>query len=331
MWLSSAIGLQDRWWAGISAVVATADTLGATVGTAALRIAATLVGLMVGLAAAALSAHGVLVSGLTVVVVLVVLFELSLDAGARLGAATTLSSLPHRDQMRVSEALTRGANVPLGCAVAVAVGMVFVGHRAGDRLRRDLRRDVDDAGALAAAALSIWNDPQDTQALHESLAALLASRPARAAALRDAAREPNEHGDRLTALARQVDSTDRLVTATATLVELAIDGSTDRAPRVFADTLQRVASALAAGARAFSAGAPDDVIDITRARLTAAVSDLDRGYSAAREERTLARTGDAELIRMLSVIRAVHAAADALDSLEPVREHAARRYCARSQ
>jgi hypothetical protein len=63
MWLSSAIGLQDRWWAGISAVVATADTLGATVGTATLRIAATLVGLAVGLAAVALSAHGVLVAG----------------------------------------------------------------------------------------------------------------------------------------------------------------------------------------------------------------------------------------------------------------------------
>ena len=58
MSLSSAIGLHDRWWAGISAIVATADTIGASMGAAVLRIAATVVGLLVGLVPVALSAHG---------------------------------------------------------------------------------------------------------------------------------------------------------------------------------------------------------------------------------------------------------------------------------
>jgi uncharacterized membrane protein YgaE (UPF0421/DUF939 family) len=285
------------------------------VSTAALRIAATIVGLLVGLASVALSAHGVLVAGATVLIALVVLFELSLDAGARLGAATTLIVTSAPGSNAVSTALARGANVPLGCAVAVAVGMVFVGHRAGDRLRSDLRRDVADAGTLAATALSTWDDRREPQDLRQPLAALVASRPTRAAALRDAAREPSERRDRLSTLTRQVDSTDRLINATAALVDLAAESNSDRAPRLFALKLNRVGDALAATAEAFSASAPDGIIRMTQAGLIAALSELDRGYSAARERRSLAQLPDAEVVRMLSLIRAVHAAADALDSL----------------
>lgn len=315
MSLSSAIGLHDRWWAGISAIVATADTIGASMGAAVLRIAATVVGLLVGLVPVALSAHGVLASGATVLVALVVLFALSLDGGARLGAATTLIVTSAPGSNAVSTALARGANVPLGCAVAVGVGMLFVGQRAGDRLRRDLRRDVGETGALAAAALSTWDDRQAPQDLRGRLAALLASRPARAAALHDAAHEPRQHGHRLTTLTQQVESIDALVSATAALVDLATEDRSDRAPNLFAVELHGVAGALADTAEAFTAGAPDGVIRLSEAGLLTALSELDREYSAARERRALARLPDSEVVRMLSLIRAVHAAGDALGSM----------------
>jgi uncharacterized membrane protein YgaE (UPF0421/DUF939 family) len=143
IWVGDRIGLEDSYWAGISAVVATAGTLGATVGAAISRISATVVGLLIGLAAVALPVRGILAAGTTVFVALVVLAALSLDAGARLGAATTLIVTAIPGHNAVTDALARGANVPLGCALAIGVGLVFLPRRAAERLRSDLRADVE--------------------------------------------------------------------------------------------------------------------------------------------------------------------------------------------
>ena len=126
IWASEELGLQDSYWAGISAVVAAAGTLGASLDAAVSRIAATAIGLLVGLTAVALPVSGTLVDAVAVFVALLVLAALSLDAGARLGGATTLllTAVPGHDAVR--DALSRGANVPLGCACAIAIGLVVV-------------------------------------------------------------------------------------------------------------------------------------------------------------------------------------------------------------
>jgi uncharacterized membrane protein YgaE (UPF0421/DUF939 family) len=133
IWLGQRIGLSDSYWAGVSAVVATAGTLGASLGAAVSRISATVVGLLIGLAVFALPVSGVLVSGATVFVALTVLPALSLDAGARLGAGSTLIVTALPGHSAVGDALARGANVPLGCAIAVVVGLVLMPHRAAER------------------------------------------------------------------------------------------------------------------------------------------------------------------------------------------------------
>jgi uncharacterized membrane protein YccC len=110
IWLGNRIGLHDSYWAGVSAVVATAGTLGASLGAAVSRISATLVGLAIGLAAFALPVSGVLAAGATIFVALTVLPALSLDAGARLGAGSTLIVTALPGHGAISDALARGAN-----------------------------------------------------------------------------------------------------------------------------------------------------------------------------------------------------------------------------
>jgi uncharacterized membrane protein YgaE (UPF0421/DUF939 family) len=65
MWLSQLTGLADPYWGAISAVVAAAPTVGADLTAALSRVAATVVGLALGLAAVAVSGSGVLVAGVT--------------------------------------------------------------------------------------------------------------------------------------------------------------------------------------------------------------------------------------------------------------------------
>jgi uncharacterized membrane protein YccC len=147
IWLGDRIYLRDSYWAGISAVVATAGTLCASLAAAISRISATLVGLAVGLASFALPLSGTLVEGATVSVTLIVLPALSLDTGARLGAATMLIVTAIPGQNAVSDALARGANVPLGCAVAVIVGVLLWPHRAGERVHASRRAETKRARA----------------------------------------------------------------------------------------------------------------------------------------------------------------------------------------
>ncbi len=211
IWLGNRIGLHDSYWAGVSAVVATAGTLGASLGAAVSRISATLVGLAIGLAAFALPVSGVLVAGATIFVALTVLPALSLDAGARLGAGSTLIVTALPDHSAISDALARGANVPLGCAVAVAVGLVLLPHRAAEHLRTGLADDIERAGELIRSALQAYLGSAVAVDLPDRVGELTRASSAHAAALRDAAREPGERGARLQRLQRHVAAVGELV------------------------------------------------------------------------------------------------------------------------
>ena len=231
MWVGNRVGLKDTYWGAISAVVATAGTLGASVGAAVSRISATVVGLLVGLVAVALPVSGTLVSGATVFVALIVLAALSLDAGARLGGATTLIVTAVPGENPVSAALARGANVPLGCAIAIGVGLLFFPRRAAAQLRVGLRADVKGAGELAHSALSAYVGATGADDLQLRLDALVRTTAARAAALRDTAREPRGHGERPLQLQRGVDTVGALLADVASLVGLAREAGDDKVGR----------------------------------------------------------------------------------------------------
>jgi uncharacterized membrane protein YccC len=312
MWVADRIGLQDSYWAGISAVVATAGTLGASLGAAVSRISATVVGLLVGLAAFALPVTGVLVSGLTVFVALVVLAALRLDTGARLGAATTLIVTAIPGNNAVGDALARGANVPVGCVIAVAVGFAFLPRRAGGRLRFDVRADVERTGALAQSALLAYVGASSADDLAARHSALLGAVSTHVAALRDARREPGEHGERLLQLEREVGAVEALVDDVGSLVRVAAEAAGDTAPSIIRREVQDAAESLAHASRTLRSSLGNGAFRDSLAPLTQALAALDTAFAAARERRATAEFSTAEVARLLSVIRVLHDLASVL-------------------
>jgi uncharacterized membrane protein YgaE (UPF0421/DUF939 family) len=313
IWVGERIGLQDSYWAGISAVVATAGTLGASLRTAISRISATVVGLLIGLASLALPVSGTVVQGLTVFVALVVLSALSLDAGARLGAATTLIVTAIPGNHAVSDALARGANVPLGCAIAVAVGMVLLPRRAVDRLRADLQADAVAAGELARSAVIAYADGKSAPDLSERVNALSRANAGHVTALRDAAREPGGRGGRLLVLEQRVTAVESFIGHVGSLVEAVGEADDDPAPALVREELRAVASELAEAVGALVSD--PDRSDPRGLRRT--LSELDAAFAGARARRATATYPTEELMRLLSVMRLLHAAASSLTRLEP--------------
>lgn len=90
IWISAELGLTDSYWAGISAAVVMSATLGGSLSAALARVLATVVGLLVGLAAVEAFGQGYVVAGVVAGLLVLVLPLVRLEAGARLGAATSL-------------------------------------------------------------------------------------------------------------------------------------------------------------------------------------------------------------------------------------------------
>jgi len=285
VWVGNRVGLKDTYWAAISAVVATAGTLGASVGAAVSRISATVVGLLVGLVAVALPVSGTLVDGVTVFVALVVLAALSLDAAARLGAATTLIVTAVPGENPVSAALARGANVPLGCAIAVGVRLLFFPRRAAAQLRVDLRADVQGAGEVAHSALLAYLGATGADDLQLRLDALVRTTAARAVAVRDAAREPGGHGERLLQIQRELDAVGVLLEDVASLVAVAREAGDDRVPALVRGELRDAAEAFAQATRAVVAPRDDGGFRNRLVRVNRALLAVDGAFARARARR----------------------------------------------
>lgn len=242
-------------------------------------------------------------SGLAVFVALVVLAALSLDAGARLGAATTLIVTAGTGQNAVSGALARGANIPLGCAVAVAVGLVLWPQRAAHQLRADLQADVLRAGALMQSGLLTYVGIAIYDGLLVELDGLARRKSARATTLRDAAREP-ERRERLLALRRDASSVEALIDGAGMLVRPCLEGANDGAPSLVRGELDSVAQAIAATTHAVGSTDEERMRESLK-RLTTACSALDAGFAHARARRATVTLPTAEIGRLLAVIRAV--------------------------
>jgi uncharacterized membrane protein YgaE (UPF0421/DUF939 family) len=315
IWLGNELGLKDSYWGAISAVVATAGTLGASVGAALSRISATIVGLLLGLAALALPVSGTVVSGATVFVALVVLRALSLDTGARLGAATTLIVTAIPGHHAVSDALARGANIPLGCAIAVGVGLVFFPHRAVEALRAQLTADVRRSGDLARGALTAYLNKTGLDDLPAALQALIRSSAARAGALRDAAQEPGSRGSRLLALEQTVAAVEALIDQIRSLVQVIDEADHDRAPSLIDRQLRDAAAGLADTAGTF--GSDERAFLRGLVRLNDALSAVDTAVADVRARRATVDLATDELVRLFSVVRLLHASASTLSRLIP--------------
>jgi uncharacterized membrane protein YccC len=320
IWVGQRIGLHDSYWAGISAVIATAGTVGGSLAAAVSRISATVVGLLVGLVAVALPVSGILVAGAAVFVTLLAHAALSLDAGARLGAATTLILTAIPGHGAVGDALARGANVPLGCAIAVGIGFALFPQRAGRRLRAGLRADFTSAGVLARSALLTYVGAGICDDLHLRLTGLVRTTSAHAGELRDAQHEPGEHGERLHRLKRLAGALDSLVDHVGSLVGLVLEGIDDRAPGLVRPELQTAGEAFAEAARAVAAPRSGGGSGESIEQMRSAVVAVDAAFAGARARRATTEFSTAELTRLMSVIRTLHGAASVLSEIPAADE-----------
>jgi uncharacterized membrane protein YccC len=313
LWFGTLIGLEDPYWGAVSAVVATAGTLGASLGASVQRITATLIALAIGLGFAALPWSGAVVSAAAVGVTYLVMIALGLDAGARLAAASTLivTAIPGASALDLG--LSRGLNVPLGCLIAVGVGLVVFPHRASTQLRAGLAVDAEQAVALAADAVLAYLADQRPDVTPPLLASrrtrLEGSVAAHRAVLRDAGREPGS-AHHLADLDARLGTVDTLLDDARGLVHLAAASAGDTAPDLVAFELRTVARALAAAAP--SVAGDDPVATDHQAAVTAALRGLDHAFADVRHRLGTVGHSTGELARLLSVMRRVHGIGTAL-------------------
>lgn len=241
---------------------------------------------------------------------------LSLDAGTRLGAASTLIVTALPAHSAVGDALARGATVPLGCAVAVVVGLVVVPHRAAAHLRSALRSDVGLGGELARSALLSYVGVCPADDLAHRLAELKAASASHATALRDATSEPGERGERLLRLQARVAAVDRLVEHVGALVDAVSQAAEDRSPSLVRGELPAVAEHIGEAARV--AAEPSDVSSLRErlSRVREALAEVDAEFANVRRRRATVDFSTDEVTRLLTVLRLTHEMASALSVLE---------------
>jgi hypothetical protein len=247
------------------------------------------------------------------------MITLGLDAGARLAAASTLivTAIPGASALDLG--LSRGLNVPLGCLIAVLVGLVVFPHRASTQLRAGLAVDAADATALAGdAVLAYLADPGvDPGADPDSLGARCTRLEGRVAAhravLRDAGREPGS-AHHLADLDARLRTVDALLDDARGLVHLAAAATGDTAPHLVAGELRGVAAALAAAAPVATA-THDPVAPERRSAVADALLALDREFAEVRRRLGTVDHTTEELARLLSVMRRVHGIGTALTAV----------------
>jgi uncharacterized membrane protein YccC len=250
IWVSERIGLRDSFWAGISAVVASAPTVGASVASAVSRVSATVVGLLVGLVAVAVGAQGLAGAGAAVLVTLVILPALSLADRARLGGATSLIVTAVPGTSAVTDAPARGANVPLGCAIAVAIGLLVWPRRPADELRAGVALDAAKAARVAGAALISYARPAgieesgDDSELLRSVGDLQRRSGEHQRNLNDAAREPGIHDIERVLLARRASELAQLIDAVSALTRACVERPRGQGGSVLGTDLDTTAGSL---------------------------------------------------------------------------------------
>lgn len=308
--ISRWIGLNSPYWAGISAVVASAGSLGASISASITRIVATVIALTLAVGVVLLPIDGLFIAGITVTVTLILMSSLKLDAGARLAAASTLllTAVPQDDPL--TTAIGRGLNVPLGCIVAVAVGSLLFPHRAVRELRNGLTEDLIGAFRLAADALDQWLDGDLDSNLTDRLTALLDDVKRRDATLIEASFEPGGLGQQSSTLSTGVEMTKRVSRVTRSLVIVAERGRDDSAQRLlesefrgFCETLHHAVALITDDLWAN----PAQLAALIHSHLTPAIDRIETGFRQLRESRSTANYSDRDVEHLLHAMWCLHA------------------------
>ncbi len=308
--ISRWLGLNSPYWAGISAVVATAGSIGASINASITRIVATVIALLIAIGVVLLPVDGLVVAGLTVTATLLIMSSLRLDAGARLAGASTLllTAIPQGDPL--STAIGRGLNVPLGCVVAVLVGSVVFPHRAVNQLKIGLTEDLIGCFRLSCDALEQWLDSTVSPELDTRLKALLSDVSRRDAMYTEASFEPGGTGSRSTNLSLALELTKRTSRVTRSLVIVAARGTDDTAQRLLEPEFRRVIEAMHRMITEFDDSDLNDTPQRAREihqQLQPAIKAMDDGFRQLRERRETASYSDRDVEHLLHAMWCIHA------------------------
>lgn len=308
--ISRWIGLSSPYWAGVSAVVATAGSIGATISASVTRIIATLIALLIAVGVVLLPVDGLLIAGLTVTVTLIVMSSLRLDAGARLAGASTLllTAIPQGDPL--STAIGRGLNVPLGCVVAVAVGALIFPRRAVNALRIGLTEDLIGSFRLSCDALEQWLDSTVEPDLNERLHSLLTDVAKRGAVYTESTFEPGGRGRHARNLAHAVELTKRTSRVARSIVLVAVGGASDTAQRLLETEFRSVITTLHGAISEVDDSYWTDTPALAQRLhelLLPAIENLDSGFRALRERQATTAFGDRDVEHLLHAMWCIHA------------------------
>lgn len=173
-------------------------------------------------------------------------------------------------------------------------------------------------GELARSALETYAGARAGD-LTTSVSRLQGARAARAAALREALREPGEHRERGRGLKREFSAAGKLIDEVATLATVAQEGRNDRVPELIRAEPLAVGGAVARAAAGYCRSAA------SRHRFVeahAALAALQSGFAAVRARRATVPYEADEVVRLTMTLHAARACVAALDDLSAAAESA---------
>jgi uncharacterized membrane protein YccC len=316
MVLARALGLHSFYWAGISAIVVSTGTPGGSFASSLNRVGGTLVGLAAGLGMVLLLGHSLTSAALAIILAILACRALGLKAAVKVAALTTLFPVSTVVAIQpfgptLGLALSRAANVLVGCAVTMLVDGFVWPERVSRKVARQLRVEIGRAGSLAAGLLQGYADGRPAAAA-EDLAVLQLARVDHLQLVPELAEEPEDPRLPKAWLSERLARVHELVDQCSALYAVLqrVDG--DRVQALVRPELAALAEGIRAAGRRLEAGAADGpgapVLAGTRDR-------LEQAFEGVRGERGTLAYPAPEVFRLLSVLHLGGAVAEGLERL----------------
>jgi uncharacterized membrane protein YccC len=316
MVLARSLGLASFYWAGISAIVVSTGTPGGSFASSLNRVGGTLVGLGAGLGMVLLLGHSLTSAALAIPVAILACRALGLKAAVKVAALTTLFPVTTVAAIQplgptLGLALSRAANVLVGCAVTMVVDGFVWPERVSRKVERQLRVEIGRAGSLAADLLRGYAQGRPAAAA-EDLAILQLARVDHLQLLPDLAEEPEDARLPKVFLSERMARVHELVDQCSALYSVVQRVAGDRVQDLVRPELAALAEAIQAAGRRLEAGVGDApevaALDGTRERLEAA-------FEGVRGDQGTRAFPAPEVFRLLSVLHLGGALAEGLARL----------------
>jgi uncharacterized membrane protein YccC len=297
------LGLHSFYWAGISAIVVSTGTPGGSFASSLNRVGGTLVGLAAGLGMVLLLGHSLTSAALAIPVAILACRALGLRAAVKVAALTTLFPVSTVVAIQpfgptLGLALSRAANVLVGCAVTMGVDAFVWPERISRKFQRQMQVEIGRAGSLAADLLRGYAEGRAVAAA-EDLAILQLARVDHLKLVPELAEEPDDPRLPKAFLSQRMAWVHELVDQCSALYSVVqrVDG--DRVQELLRTPLTDLAEAIRDAGRRLEAGT-GEVPEV--AALAGCRERLEAAYQEVRGDQGTRAYPAPEVFRLLSVL-----------------------------